>query len=144
MPGLREALAVFASPVSCSHALAPPQAAAALAALEIVHSAEGARRRARLMDNVVRLRTGLAARALAVPGQAGTSVPVMFGASAEARLMTREVLRRGALVDLHEQPEVSPVGPRWLLHVMTDHTSDQLDRFVSIVAEACDAARADE
>jgi glycine C-acetyltransferase len=138
-PGIRQALAVFASTLTCSHAPSPVQAAAALAAFEIIRSAEGARRRARFMDNVLRLRAGLSARALAATGEAGTVVPVIFSGAAEARLLTREVLRRGALVDLVEHPDVPRASPRWILHVTADHTAEQLDRFVSITVSACDA-----
>ena len=135
VPGLKQALRVFAGPLTFSNALSPVQAATVLAALDIVRSPEGAQRR-RLMANVLRLREGLTARAFSVRGQPSAIVPVELGSLAEARRMTRAALRLGALVNLVEHPAVSRSTARWRLQVMADHEPAQIDRMVEIAVAA--------
>lgn len=139
-PALKQALRLFAGPLAHSSALSPVQASIALAALDLVLSAEGAHRRRRLMTNVMRLREGLAARAFNVMGQPSATVSVSLGGIAEALLTTRAALNRGALVNLVEHPEVSRNDSRWLLHVAADHTTQQVDRLVQIAVDAREEA----
>jgi glycine C-acetyltransferase len=134
--GIRQALAVFATTLACSTTISPIQAAVALAAFDIVRSAEGARRRGRLMDNVLRLRVGLAARAFTIVGQPSGIVPVIFADNAEARSMTREVFNCGALVNLVEHPAALRTAPRWCLLPTADHSSEQIDQFIDIAVAA--------
>jgi 7-keto-8-aminopelargonate synthetase-like enzyme len=134
-PGIRAALAVFASTLHSSQAISPMQAAAAVAAFDIMLSAEGVRRRRQLFANATSLRDGLTARAFTVCGHASGVVPLPFADNAEARLMTREALRLGALVNLDEPPCVSG-KPRWRLHVTADHASEQIEKMVAIAAAA--------
>ena len=49
-PGIRQALAVFTTTLTHSNALSPAHAAVGLAAFDLVRSAEGVRRRGRLME----------------------------------------------------------------------------------------------
>ncbi len=135
-PGLRQALIAFAGPLTFSNALSPVQAAVVDAALDIVRSAEGARRRKRLMENANLLREGLAARAFDVLGQTSAIVPVTIGDTREARLMTRAALSIGGLVNLVEHPAVSRNQSRWRLQVMADHTPEHIDRMVAIAVVA--------
>jgi glycine C-acetyltransferase len=135
-PGLRQALIAFAGPLTFSNALSPVQAAVVDAALDIVRSAEGARRRKRLMENATLLREGLAARAFDVLGQTSAIVPVTIGDTREARLMTRAALSIGGLVNLVEHPAVSRNQSRWRLQVMADHTPEHIDRMVAIAVVA--------
>lgn len=141
-PALRRALGIFADTAAGCATLSPMQAAAALAALEIVRSPEGAQRRRRLRDNVLRLREGLAARAFAVLGRPSPVVPVMLGEVGPARLMTRSAFAAGALVNLLEPPAVAQGACRWRLHPMADHAADQIDRMVAIAVAARESALA--
>jgi glycine C-acetyltransferase len=134
--GFKQALRTFAHPLYSSNALSPVQAAAVNAALDIVRSREGAERRNRLMRNVVRLREALLSRAFSVLGQPGPIVPVSLGGIACARLLTRAVLARGALINMVEHPAVPRQNSRWRLQVMADHSHQQIDQLVSIAAEA--------
>lgn len=143
-PGLRQALIAFAGPLTFSNALSPVQAAVVDAALDIVRSAEGARRRKRLMENATLLREGLAARAFDVLGQTSAIVPVTIGDTRAARLMTRAALSIGGLVNLVEHPAVSRNQSRWRLQVMADHTPEHIDRMVAIAVAARETIRQPE
>jgi glycine C-acetyltransferase len=139
-PGLKQALSLHAPTLAGSCALSPVQAATALAALEIVRSAEGARRRRRLASNIGRLRDGLASRAFDVIGPPGAMVPVLLGDLGTARAMTRAAQYGGALIDLIEHPFVSRGASRWPLRVMADHRDEHIDRLVEIAVAAREAA----
>jgi glycine C-acetyltransferase len=135
-PGIKLALRSFATSLTFSNALSPVQAATVLAALDIIRSAEGAQRRRRLMANIQRLRTGLEARAFTLLGQPSAIVPVNLGSLSHARLMTRAVLARGALVNLVEHPAISRRSGRWRLQVMADHTEAHVDKMVAVAVAA--------
>lgn len=137
--GIKQALRAFAGPLLFSNALSPVQAAIVNAALSIVRSREGAERRARLMRNVMRLRTGLGARAFRLFGQPSAIVPVWLGSTTEARLMTRAALAAGALVNLVEHPVVARNNTRWRLQVMADHSEQQIDRLIAVATEVREA-----
>lgn len=134
--GLKQALRVFAGPLLFSNALSPVQASVVLAALAVIRGAEGARRRRRLMSNILHLRAGLTAAGFAVLGQPSPIVPTRLGDMAAARWMTREVMANGALVNLVEHPVVSRNSTRWRLQVMADHKPGQIDRLVAIAIQA--------
>ncbi len=139
--GLKMALRTMSSPLLFSNALSPVQAATIGAALGIVRSREGAERRARLMRNIRHLRSALSARAFHVSGQPSAIVPVDISGLGQARLMTREVLARGALVNLVEHPAVSRRTSRWRLQVMADHTEEQINRLVDIAVAVRETVR---
>ena len=139
-PGLKQALRRFAGPLLFSGALSPVQAAVIDAALGVIRSREGAKRRRRLMGHATRLREALAARAFRVLGEPAPIVPVWLGPCGAARRMTRAALAGGALVNLVEHPLVGRQNARWRLQLMADHTSAQIDRLVEITV----AARAQE
>jgi glycine C-acetyltransferase len=134
--GVRQALRMFAEPMSQGSALSPLQAAVVNAALDVVKSREGAQRRRRLMQNVLRLRDALQARAFQVLGRPSGVVPVAFEGVAEARLMTRAVLGRGALVTLVEHPALGRQHARWRLQVTADHQDQHIDQLVGIAVAA--------
>jgi 7-keto-8-aminopelargonate synthetase-like enzyme len=138
-PALRRALGVFAEKMGESAALSPAQAAAAAAALDIVRSPEGARRRRSLRTNVRQLREGLAARGFQLLGQPGPVIPVLLGEVGPARLMTRAAFAAGALVNLMEPPEVPHDACRWQLHAMADHTPEQIRRMIALAVAAREA-----
>jgi glycine C-acetyltransferase len=142
--GIKLAFRSFSNPLTFSNALSPVQAATVNAAIDIIRSREGAERRRRLMQNTIRLREGLAARAFQVLGQPSAIVPVWLGPVAQARRMTRTALSMGALVNLVEHPAVSRQNSRWRLQVMADHTPDQIDRLIAIAVAARETADTDQ
>ncbi|MGL4279727.1 MAG: aminotransferase class I/II-fold pyridoxal phosphate-dependent enzyme, partial [Albidovulum sp.] len=131
-PALKPALRLAASAQGLSSALSPMQAAAAIAALDIVECGEGVYRRERLMVNAVRLREGLIAAGYELPGQPGAMVPVRLGSTALARRMTAAVQSAGGIVNLIEDPLVAKHDCRWHLQVTADHSEALIDEFVSI------------
>ena len=134
----------LSSPLTFSNALSPIQASVVNAALDIIRSREGAERRRRMINNSIRLRDGLTARAFNVLGQPSAIIPVALGGTAQARLITREALATGALVNLVEHPAVSRRNARWRLQVMSDHTQDHIDRLVAIAVAAREAVATPE
>jgi len=134
--GLKQGLRVFAGPLLFSNALSPVQAATVMAALDIIQSPEGASRRRRLLDNVDTLRASLQRHDFQVIGVPSAIVPVILGEMRSARLMTRDALEAGGLVNLVEHPAVSRNSCRWRLQVMADHTPDQIARLTAVAAAA--------
>ena len=117
-------------------ALSPIQTAVILRAFAIIDGAEGAERRARLMRNVLKLRTALRARGLDVCGEPSATVSVKL-ASAEA---ARRLADQGLLADLASAPETVR------LHVTAGHSEAEIDRAAACLAlsldrkSRCDAA----
>lgn len=140
--GLRPALQTLSSTLPGSATLSPMQASVALAALKIIRSAEGAKRRKTLAANVQRLREGLRRRAFEVLGTPSAVVPMILGDVRHGRLMTREALDRGALVNLVEHPAVAHSRSQWPLLVMADHATEHLNAMVRIAVEARERAHA--
>lgn len=135
-PALKLALRLGSGAPAFNNALSPVQAAAALAAFDIVESVEGAYRRDRLFANAVRLREGLLAEAFEILGRPGAVVTARLGATALARRMTAAVLSAGGIVNLVEDPAVPRDDCRWRLLVMADHSANDIDDFVAIAATA--------
>lgn len=69
-------------------------------------------------------------------GEPSGTVPVLLGAPAFSRLMTRHAREAGARVDLIEPPLVPRQACRWTLQVTADHTPAQMHRMVGIASEA--------
>ena len=135
-PALKLALRYACGPSTFSNALSPVQAAAVLAALDVIESPDGADRRAALLRNSVVLRGGLAAAGFSILGVPSAIVPVVLGDNRVSRLMTRDALRAGAIVNLVEYPAVARNACRWRLQVMSEHQQADLDTFVSIATAA--------
>lgn len=135
-PALKLALRLGADVSVDCNAISPVQAAAALAAFDIVESVEGAYRRDRLFANAVRLRDGLIAEGFEVIGRPGPAVAARLGGSALARRLTAAVLSAGGIVNLVEEPVVAKNDCRWQLLAMADHSANDIDEFVAIAAVA--------
>jgi 7-keto-8-aminopelargonate synthetase-like enzyme len=123
---------------SQSATLSALQASVILAAFDIIQSADGARRRARLMTNALRLRNRLVVDGFHVSGHPGPLVPVLLRGTIFARAITAEMARQGVLVNLMEAPQVPRHAPRWRLQLMSEHTIADIDR----LAQAAVATRA--
>ncbi|PYE55475.1 glycine C-acetyltransferase [Deinococcus yavapaiensis KR-236] len=127
---LKLALRYNCGPLTFTNALSPVQAACVLAALDVVQSDEGHERRERLMHNSLHLREALTSSGFEVMGEPSAIVPVVLGSPAQARLMTREVVSLGFLVNLVEYPAVAKNASRWRLQVMADHEQQHVDALV--------------
>jgi len=106
-------------------ASSPADAAAALAGLRILRSAEGERLEARLRANVARLR----------PGHASPIVPIVLGEEARAMAMSKALLERGLLVPAIRPPTVPVGSSRLRVALSAAHTAGQLDLLASALAE---------
>jgi glycine C-acetyltransferase len=133
---LKMALRYGCGPLTFTNSLSPVQAATVLACFDIIDSPEGVERRTRLMGNIRHMRDLLNKEGFQVLGEESAIVPVMLGANASSRRMTRWVLEHGGLVNLVEYPAVAKNKCRWHIQIMHDHTYDQIEEFVRLAAEA--------
>jgi 7-keto-8-aminopelargonate synthetase-like enzyme len=99
----------------------PADAAAALAALEIVRAEEGDRLRARLASHVERL----------APGHPSPIIPVVVGAEADALTAAEALLSEGLLVPAIRPPTVPPGTARLRIALSAAHTPEQVDHLAS-------------
>ena len=102
-------------------ALPPADAAAALAALDVVRSAEGAVLLARLRAAVDRLR----------PGHPSPILPIVVGDDRDAVDVAARLLDRGLLVPAIRPPTVPAGTARLRVTVSAAHTDGQLDQLVA-------------
>lgn len=138
-------LAIIGScgPALFSNAMSPVQAAVVQAAIEVVDSGEGARRRARLQANTRHLRDGLRSMGMEVMGDPSPIVPVVVGDTSLARLLYRGLAARGAVVNLAEYPAVARHAARLRLQVMSDHQAEHIEFFLAALRGALEQARID-
>jgi 8-amino-7-oxononanoate synthase len=103
----------------------PAVAAAALAALRIVRSAEGEALRERLRGHIERL----------APGHPSAILPVIVGAAEGALAASATLLEKGFLVPAIRPPTVPPGSSRLRVTVSAAHTDDQVAGLVAALAE---------
>ncbi len=103
----------------------PPDMAAALAALAVLRSAEGERRRAVLAAHVERL----------APGWGSPIVPVVLGSEADALAASAALLERGMWVPAIRPPTVAPGTSRLRVTLSADHHHDEVDRLAAALRE---------
>lgn len=135
-PSLKLGLRYTCGPLTFTNAMSPVMASVVSASIRLIRSHEGAIRRESMMKNSRRLRGGLAARGFEVMGEPSAIVPMIIGDNGIARLMTKHVMRLGAIVNLVEYPAVSKSTCRWRLQVMAEHTPQQIDQFIDLACEA--------
>ncbi|CAO4165351.1 aminotransferase class I/II-fold pyridoxal phosphate-dependent enzyme [Methylorubrum aminovorans] len=122
-----------------AQALSPIQLAVILKAFTVIDAAEGCQRRARLMRNVLNLRTALRERGLSVCGEPCTSVCVEIGFGERAHRFAGHLSDFGLLVDLGTLEDTG----RLRLHVTAGQSDAEIVRAASCVAAALDRARAE-
>jgi 7-keto-8-aminopelargonate synthetase-like enzyme len=140
-PAVKEYLRYFGSSGTFSNALSPIQSAIVLKAFEIVRSEEGRTLRADLMKNVLYLRDQLKAAGLEVVGDPSAIVSVKVGDEGLARLVSQRLPRLGAIANLVEFPAVAKGSARFRLQVMAKHSKDNIDRLLSALQAAIEAAQ---
>jgi 7-keto-8-aminopelargonate synthetase-like enzyme len=134
-------LRYLSPPVTFSSALAPAQVAVALAALGMVRSEEGDRRRQSLDVAVKALRAGFAARDVEVMGMASPIVPVFIGRDDVGRIAARLLSKAGVLTNLVEFPAVSRATARFRLQVMSAHDVADCETAALRISQAIMQAR---
>lgn len=103
----------------------PADAAAALAAVEIVRSAEGDALRARLRAHVDRVR----------PGHPSPIVPVVIGDERATLAAAQALLEQGLLVPAIRPPTVAPGTSRLRVALSAAHTDAQVETLVRALAD---------
>jgi len=123
-----------------STALAPPQVAAAMAALELLR--EEPRRVERVQRNSRILRDALADEGLPVGDSDTPIVPVIVGDADAAVSASERALARGVFAQAIRPPTVPEGSSRLRLTVMASHTKSELRDAAKVVAKAVpEAAR---
>ena len=115
-------------------ALSPVNAAAILAAFDLIDSAEGRRRRRRLHGTTLRLRNHLIADGLRVMGQPSPLVPVRLPPKS-AQLATRLLHSAGPRVTLLQAPLVASLAPRWRIQLSSDHAAADIDHLAELIRD---------
>jgi 8-amino-7-oxononanoate synthase len=134
--GLRELLVNRARSFIFTTALPPPVAAAALAALDIVDSSEGDRRRALLRAHADRLSPQLAAlrpKTLASPPDPAPGSPIqpfVVGTDGAALALSTALAHQHIFVPAIRPPTVPPGSARLRITLSAAHASADLDRLV--------------
>ena len=123
-----------------STALAPPQVAAAMAALELLR--EEPRRVERLQRNSRVLRDALAEHGLPTGGGDTPIVPLIVGDADATVAASERALERGVFAQAIRPPTVPAGSSRMRLTVMASHTKSELRDAAQVVAKAVpEAAR---
>lgn len=113
-------------PFIFSTSLPPGVPAAALAALEVVASAEGAARRASLAANRRQFATDLAAAGLDLLGSETQIIPVLTGEPEPTMAATDRLLEQGIFLQGIRPPTVAPGACRLRATVMATHEAGEL------------------
>ena len=136
---LRELLVNVARSFIFSCALAPPQVAAARAALRLIAN-EPWRRRA-LQHNAERLRAGLALRGISTAPSTTHIVPVIVGDNAVTMEICESLLERGFYAQGIRHPSV-PIGTaRLRITPMSTHRDEEIDALIEAVSEEIERLR---
>jgi 8-amino-7-oxononanoate synthase len=115
--------------------LAPVLTASAIESLRVMAAEPW--RVARLNDNARRFRDGLRARGLDTGASGGHAiVPLMTGSSIRAGHLSADLFRRGVNVQPITFPAVPERAARLRFFLSADHTPEQVDRAVEVVADA--------
>lgn len=131
-----EYLGTYSHPRIFSNAFSPVQAAAVLAAMDIVFSPEGDVLRAKLMANILQLRQAMEDHGIRVSGNPSPIVPAFVGDETLARVTSGLLTQRGLLANLVEYPAV-PVGTaRFRFQVMPVHSHEDAKAAARILLAA--------
>ena len=115
--------------------LPPFSAGAALAALQILRSAEGDERRARLKRSSRRLRAALNHARLDVLGDEDSPiVPVVLGSEEAALRCSEELLRKRVFATAIRPPTVAPGTCRVRFTLSSEHSDEMVDAVVAAIA----------
>ncbi len=136
---LRELLVNTARSFIFSCALAPPQVAAARAALHVV--AREPWRRASLQSGAKRLREGLARYGISTAPSTTHIVPVVIGDNARTMAICERLLAQGLYAQGIRHPSVPEGSARLRLTPMATHREEEIDALVEAVAGEIERAR---
>lgn len=143
-PAVATYIRAFGDTNTFSNTLSPIAAAAALAALRVIVSAEGARLRSQLLEVAQRTRSALAAAGLSCLGSPSAVIPVVVGSEALGRRVCSNLTTAGVITNFMEFPAV-PIGrSRLRLQVSPAHASLPLESCMQTIATVIEGTRAAE
>ena len=131
---MRELLVNTARSFIFSCALAPPQVAAARAAISLVHREPG--RRVALQLKAKRLRDGLAAHGISTAPSVTQIVPVLIGDNPTTMAVCEDLLARGFYAQGIRHPSVPEGTARLRITPMATHGDDEIDALIEVLVEA--------
>jgi 7-keto-8-aminopelargonate synthetase-like enzyme len=131
--GLRDLLVNVARSFIFSCALAPPQVAAARAALDIIRREP--RRRERLQSNAARLRRRCAERGISTGRSTTHIVPIIVGDNADTMALCERLLERGFYAQGIRYPTVPKDTARLRLTPMATHSGEEIDGLADALEE---------
>jgi len=132
---LRDLLVNTARSFIFSCALAPPQAAAARAALALVRREPW--RREHLQANAARLRARLGAHGIDTAPSTTHIVPVVIGDNARTMAVCERLLARGFYAQGIRHPSVPAGTARLRITPMPTHRESEIDALADAISEAC-------
>ena len=121
-----------------STALAPPQVAAAMAALELLRENPG--RADKLLRNAAILRESLAEEGLQTPAGTTQILPLVIGDADTAVAVSNQALEHGVFATAIRPPTVPEGTSRLRLTVMASHTKAELKDAARTIARAVPAS----
>ncbi len=130
---LRDLLVNTARSFIFSCALAPPQVAAARAALEVMRREPW--RRERLSQNADRLRNGLEQRGISTAPSATHILPVIVGDNDATMELCERLLESGVYAQGIRHPSVPDGTARLRITPMATHRSGEIDHLVDLLAK---------
>jgi 7-keto-8-aminopelargonate synthetase-like enzyme len=136
---LRELLVNVARSFIFSCALAPPQVAAARAAVRVARRDRW--RREHLAANATRLRERLAGHGLSTSPSTTHILPVVVGDSARTMALCQRLLDRGFFAQGIRHPSVPEGTARLRVTPMATHRPEELDALADAIAEELAALR---
>ena len=128
---LRDLLVNTARSFIFSCALAPPQVAAARAALEIMRREPW--RRERLSQNADRLRNGLAQRGISTAPSTTHILPVIVGGNDATMKLCERLLENGVYAQGIRHPSVPEGTARLRIAPMATHRTSEIDHLVDVL-----------
>ena len=136
---VRELLVNVARSFIFTCALAPPQLAAASAALAVARREPW--RRERLQSNAARLRQRLASHGVSTAPSTTQIVPVVVGDNASTMLLCERLLARGFYAQGIRHPSVAPGAARLRVTPMATHEAGVVDALADAIAEELSRVR---
>jgi len=134
-PAVKQYVKHFAGSHTFSNGLSPAQAAAVLAAVEIVRSPEGEKLRGELFQAIGCLRDELGKRGIHPLGDPSPIVPVIIGDERLARVAHKLLYERNVAANCVEFPIVESGLARFRLQVMAKHQPEHARFAAQAVAD---------
>lgn len=139
---IRKQIIVFGPTYTFTNGISPMQCAVALKCAEIIFSERGDILRKQLMDNILYALKVLGDNGFHVNGVPSPIIPVLIGNESLARIMARENINNGLLVNLAEFPAVPRRKAIFRFQIMSNHSAGEIDEGVRILHKSREEAMA--